>query len=165
MNIWISNILRFAICILLQVLIINNLNVMGICTPLLYVYFLIALPPQLPRWAELLIGAATGLIIDIFCNSLGINMAACVLVSYLRPLLLSAMVQEKQRLTETINSKNIGMATYLRLIAIIIAAHHTVVIMLDSFTFHYFYLTLLNIILSSVITFLLIAGYELLEQR
>ena len=153
------------VCILLQVLIINNLNVMDICTPLLYIYFLIALPPQLPRWAELLIGAFTGLVIDIFCDSLGINMAACILVSYLRPLLLSAMVQEKQRLTETVNTKNLGIPTYFRLIAILIAAHHTLVILLDSFTFHYFYLSLLNIILSSIITFLLIAGYELLEQR
>ena len=120
MNLWLSNILRFLICVLLQVLVVNNLSISGVCTPFVYILFLIALPARTPRWAELLIGLFTGLVIDIFCDSFGVNMAACVLVAYLRPLLIANMVQEKERLTGTINSQELGMNIYLRLIAILI---------------------------------------------
>lgn len=164
MNLWLSNILRFIICILLQVLIINNLNLLGLCTPYVYILFLIALPARIPRWAELLIGAATGLTIDIFCNTIGVNMAACVLVGYIRPLLIDNLVTEKERLTGTINSTEVGMSVYLRLIAILIVLHHSAVVMLETFSFQHFHLTLANIVLSSAISFALLWGYEMLRK-
>ncbi len=164
MNLWLSNILRFVICVLLQVLIINNLNLLGLCTPYVYILFLISLPARIPRWAELLIGAATGITIDIFCNSIGVNMAACLLVAYLRPLLIDNLVTEKERLTGTINSTEVGMSVYLRLIGILIILHHSAVVMLETFSFQNFHLTLINIVLSSAITFAMLSGYEILRR-
>ena len=164
MNLWISNILRFVILLMLQVLLFNNLNLGGLCTPLVYILFLIALPKEVRRWQELLIGAATGLILDIFCNTLGINMAACILLSYLKPLLIKNMVQEYERLTGEIDSKSVGMDVYVKLVAILTVVHHSAVFLLESFTTKYIWLTLLQIIISSMVTIILILGYELLRK-
>ncbi|MBK9174772.1 MAG: hypothetical protein IPM46_00235 [Flavobacteriales bacterium] len=48
----------------------------GWMVPYLYVLFLIMLPFELPAWAGLLIGAATGLVMDIFASTPGMHTSA-----------------------------------------------------------------------------------------
>ena len=162
MNIWIKNILRFLIVMCLQILLINNLQLWGLCSPCFYLLFLFALPPTLPRWAELIIGALTGLIIDIFTNTLGVNMAACILVSYLRPIFIKTMIQDNDRLTDTLNLKTVTPSVYIRLITILIAIHHFVLFNLEAFSLSNWWLTLIHIVLSSIATLLLILLADIL---
>ncbi|MBQ7210334.1 MAG: rod shape-determining protein MreD [Paludibacteraceae bacterium] len=165
MNIWIKSILRLIIVVLLQVFLFNNLQMGGICTPMVYILFLIALPKEVQRWQELLIGAALGFIIDCFTNTLGVNMSACILLCYLRPLLIKSMTQEYERLNGEINSDSLGFGVYAKLVTILTFAHHTTAILLESFTTSHLWLTLIQIVISSALTILLLLGYELLRKR
>ena len=62
-----GHILRFVVLILLQVLVLDHLDVLnGYLVPYLYVLFLLMLPIELPAWAQLAIGAFTGLVMDLF---------------------------------------------------------------------------------------------------
>ena len=164
MNLWIENILRFLVLLLLQVLLINNLQMLGLCTPCLYVLFLIALPPTLPRWVELLIGFFAGFLLDIFCNTIGVQTAACTMVAYLRPLLIKNMIQDNERLTDTPSSKSLGFITYLKLVVILVLVHHTAMFSLIAFSFHNWWITLIQIILSSIVTISLILGLDFLRR-
>lgn len=163
MNIWLRNILRFVLLVLIQVLIVNNMQFLGVCTPFIYVLFLIALPVTIPRWVELLLGFATGFCIDLFCNSLGIHIAACTLLSYLRPLLIRSMVQDNDRLTSSLTSRTVDMIIYIKIILILCLSHHTLLFCLLSFSFVNWWLTLLQIICSTIVTFLLVLGMDILE--
>lgn len=164
MNLWVENILRYFILLFFQVLLINNLQLLGVCSPCIYVLFLLALPPTLPRWAELLIGFVAGLVLDIFCNTLGVQTAACTMVAYIRPLLIKNMVQDNERLTDTPSSKSLGFITYLKIVVILVLVHHTTMFSLIAFSFHNWWLTLIQIIVSSIVTIGLILGVDLLRR-
>lgn len=152
------------VLLLLQLLLINNLHFMGVCNPCLYILFLIALPAQLPRWAEMLIGAATGMLMDLACNSPGAHMAACVALSYCRPAILHRLVPDDDRLIGTLSTRILDKPAYARLVIGLTLLHHAILFVLMNFTFHAFWLTLLQILVSALVTILLILGRELLRN-
>lgn len=164
MNIWLENIVRYTVLFLLQVLLVNNLQIMGICNPCIYVLCLLALPITLPRWVELLIGFLTGLLMDIFCNSLGAHTFACTLTAYIRPLLLRNMVQDNERMTGSPCGESIGRDTYIRYIIVMVLIHHTALFSLLAFSWHNWWLTLLQIVFSWVVTTGFILGVDVLKD-
>jgi hypothetical protein len=80
-----ANIARFVLLILIQVLVLDHLDVAnGYMVPYLYVLFLLMLPIELPAWAQLTSGAIVGLVMDVFSNTPGMHMSACVVMMYAR---------------------------------------------------------------------------------
>ena len=106
---WTKQIVRYVVVMLLQVLLFDQLQLMGICHPYIYVLCLLMMPITLPRISDMLIGAVVGLVMDIFCNSLGVHMTACILLMYVRPYLLSVLVNESDRLNEQLSLRTLGM--------------------------------------------------------
>ncbi|MCM1034275.1 MAG: rod shape-determining protein MreD [Paludibacter sp.] len=164
MNLWIENILRYFVLILLQVLLINNLQLLGLCHPCIYIVILLSLPVSIPRWLELFIGFCTGLCIDIFCNSLGVHAASCTLIAYLRPLCIRKLILENERITSTPNGKSFGRINYIKYVIILTVIHHFAVFSLSAFSFHNWWLTLLQIIVSTTVSVGMILGYDLLKH-
>ena len=80
-----ANIARFVLLILIQVLVLDHLDVAnGYMVPYLYVLFLLMLPIELPAWAQLTSGAIVGLVMDVFSNTPGMHMSACVVMMYVK---------------------------------------------------------------------------------
>lgn len=75
-----------------QVLLFNNIHLLGYATPLPYVYVVLHFRRDCPRWAMLLWAFAIGMVIDIFSNTPGVAAATMTLVAMLRPLLLEPFV-------------------------------------------------------------------------
>ncbi len=78
------NIGRFALLILFQVLVLNNVYLGGYVLPMLYLLFILMLPTNLKRIPLLLIAFGTGLTIDLLSNVLGFHALACTIVAMLR---------------------------------------------------------------------------------
>ena len=100
---WSKQIGRYVLIMLLQVLVFNQLQLWGVCHPYIYVLCLLMMPITLPLSVDMLIGAAAGFIMDIFCNSMGIHMASCILLMYARRYLLGVIVNDRERLNEQIS--------------------------------------------------------------
>lgn len=157
-----------SICILLlflQVLLFDNLHWLGLVHPFIYIWAIILLPIELPRWAQMLIGATAGMVMDLFTHAPGIHMAGCVMIAYLRPLLVAGVVQDIDRLKGAVTSDTIGMGNWMRILAILVAVHHIIVFMLEAFTFAHFGFTLLQIILSGVFSYTLILMLEYVRKN
>ena len=77
---YLYEVLLFALLILLQVLLFNQISVFGLATPFLYIYFILKLPVGRNVFFVIIMGFLMGLIIDIFLNTPGINAAATTLV-------------------------------------------------------------------------------------
>lgn len=157
-----------SICILLlflQVLLFDNLHWLGLVHPFIYIWAIILLPIELPRWMQMLIGAAIGMVTDLFTHAPGIHMAGCVMIAYLRPLLVAGVVQDIDRLKGAVTSDTIGMGNWMRILAILVAVHHIIVFMLEAFTFAHFGFTLLQIILSGVFSYTLILMLEYVRKN
>lgn len=157
-----------SICILLlflQVLLFDNLYWLGLVHPFIYIWAIILLPIELPRWGQMLIGATLGMVMDLFTHAPGIHMAGCVMIAYLRPLLVAGVVQDIDRLKGAVTSDTIGMGNWMRILAILVAVHHIIVFMLEAFTFAHFGYTLLQIILSGVFSYTLILMLEYVRKN
>jgi len=89
--IFLKNIGRFVFLILFQVLILNNIQFSGYINPYFYIYFILLLPFETPRWLLLLSAFLLGLSLDAFTNTFGLNASACVLMAFARPFVISAI--------------------------------------------------------------------------
>ncbi len=162
---WIKQTVRFAVLLFVQVLLVNNLQFMGVCHPYIYVLSLLLLPPVLSRWADMLIGAGIGLLVDIFCNSLGVHTAACVLVMYLRPRLVNMYVADLDRFDKEISIASIGLLNFVQYALLLIVIHHTVVFFLTAWSIQHFWFTLLEILVSTLMTSALVMGYIIVRDK
>lgn len=162
---WIRQIGRFAVLLFVQVLLVNNLQFLGVCHPYIYVLSLLLLPPVLLRWADMLIGAGVGLLVDIFCNSLGVHTAACVLVMYLRPRLVNLYVADLDRFDKEISIASIGLLNFVQYALLLIVIHHTMVFFLTAWSMQHFWFTLLETAVSTLMTFALVMGYGIVQNK
>ena len=149
----------------LQVLLFDQLQLWGACHPYIYVLCLLMMPITLPHSVDMLIGAFAGFIMDIFCNSLGVHMAACILLMYIRPYLIGVIVNDKDRLNEQISLHAIGMEALLKYTVIMVLIHHLTVFSLAAWSWSHMGFVLLETIVSSTITILLVIGYNVLRYK
>lgn len=147
--------IRFIVVILLQGLLINNLHWLGVFHPYIYIIPLIMLPVSLPRWAEMLIGAVLGLLMDMICSTAGVHMAATVAVAYFRPLLIQRLVQDAQRISTQMCSLTMGDWQFLTTLGVMITFHHLLVFLLEAWSLQHLWWLILTTLLSSLITFLI----------
>ena len=159
---YVKIVIRWVLIILLQVLLFNNLQLYGLCQPQVYILLLLMMPITYPHWADMLIGFAVGLLMDVLCNSVGIQTAACVLLMFVRKPLIAYLVQEHERLNSEINWLTISHEAFMTYIITLVVLHQTTVSMLSAWNFHHFGMTLLQIIISSALSFALILGYNVI---
>jgi rod shape-determining protein MreD len=162
---WTKQIGRYLLIMVLQVLLFDQLQLWGACHPYIYVLCLLMMPITLPHSADMLIGAFAGFIMDIFCNSLGVHMAACILLMYIRPYLIGVIVNDKDRLNEQISLHAIGMEALLKYTVIMVLIDHLTVFSLAAWSWSHMGFVLLETIVSSTITILLVIGYNVLRYK
>ncbi len=159
-----KNILRFILLIFLQVFILNHILIYDFVTPSLYLLFILLLPFTMPRWAVMLCSFLLGLCLDIFMNTQGMHAAACVLIGYLRPALMNILTPQKGfdtlRITPSVST--MGWAPFLIYAAVLTFIHHIVFFTLEVFDFHDFFYISSKILLSTILTLVMIAIYEML---
>ena len=162
---WTKQIGRYVLVMVLQVLLFDQLQLWGACHPYVYILCLMMMPITLPHSLYMVIGAVAGLIMDIFCNSLGIHTAACILIMFIRPYLIGSIVNDKDRLNEQISLRAIGMEAMLKYVVILVIIHHLTVFALAAWSWHHIGFVLLETIVSSIVTILVIMGYNGLKYR
>lgn len=162
---WTKQLGRYIVVMLLQVLLFDQLQLWGACHPYIYVLCLLMLPITLPHSVDMLIGAAVGIIMDVFCNSLGVHMASCILLMFIRPYIIGAIVSDKDRLNEQISLRAIGMDAMIKYVIILVLIHHLTVFFLAAWSWQHIGFVLLETMVSSIITILIIMGYNILKDK
>lgn len=158
-------IIQWFIAIVLQVLLFNNLQFLGLCQPQIYLLCLLMFPINLPRWADMLIGMALGFFMDILCNSIGVHTMACIFVMFVRQPLLARFIQDPERLTGEISTQTISLDAFVKYTLILVFLHQICISMLSAWTFHHFWMTILQILISATITEGLLLGYNIVRSR
>jgi rod shape-determining protein MreD len=150
---------------LLQVLLFDQLQLWGACHPYIYLLCLLMMPITLSPIVDMLIGAGIGLIMDVFCNSLGIHTASCILIMFLRPYLLGVILNDKDRLNEQVSLRAIGMEAFIKYTVTLVLIHHLTVFSLAAWSWQHIGFVLLETLVSSAITIFVIIGYNILKYR
>jgi rod shape-determining protein MreD len=175
MNVYIKNILRFCIILLLQVLILNKITLrwwsepsgFPIFIPFVYPLFILLLPFEMPVWALLIFGFVLGLSVDSFMNTAGMHAFATVLIAYLRTNVLSALLP--RNIAEYGNQqpsiKSMGWMPFLVYSSFLILLHHLVFYSIELWNFSNIGFLLLKVLASSITSMLFIIVYLLLFTR
>ena len=162
---WTKQIGHYILVMVLQVLLFDQLQLWGACHPYIYLLCLLMMPITLPPIADMLIGGIIGLIMDMFCNSLGVHTASCILIMFLRPYLLGVILNDKDRLNEQVSLRSIGMEAFIKYVVIMVVVHHLTVFSLAAWSWYHIGFVLLETAVSSAITIFVIIGYNILKYR
>jgi len=126
-------IIRFVALTAVQVLLFNNLYLLQYVNPLLYLYFIIKLPFNTPKWMLLVWGFAMGLTIDLFCGTPGMNAAATLLAAFVRPLALQIATGRRDPDTDILPSVREMRSAWYIFVIILVFVHHLTLFLLEDF--------------------------------
>ena len=155
-ELYFRNTARFIFLVLFQVLILNHVDISGYINPYFYVYFILLLPFSTPRWLLLLLSFVLGFTIDLFTHTMGLNAAACLVMAFARPFVISLISGVSDLTGNTPSIKYQDLKWFTKYSVILVILHHFTLFYLEIFRFSEFFETLLRVILSSIFTLLLV---------
>lgn len=158
------HILRFIILLLLQVLILNNIMLFGFVNPYIYPLFVILLPLNLNQIQALLLAFAMGLSVDFFQDTGGVHAAACLVIAFIRPLVLRFSFGINYDY-QTLKFYNEGFKQRFNYLAIMIFSHHLVMFALEAFSLQHVMMVLKNTLYSGLFSlFLMLLVIQLIRK-
>lgn len=160
MILFLQNIARFLLLILVQVFVLNNIRFSGFINPYIYVLFILLLPVRFPRWLSLIVGFVTGLIIDSFTNTPGIHTFATVLLAYLRNPVINAFLSIEEGANPVPGFYSFGVSAFVKYVISLVILHHTAFYFLEIFSFENAGQTIIRLLMNSVVTILIILGIQ-----
>jgi hypothetical protein len=164
----VKNIFRLIIFIMVQVFILNKIpHLHRYVVPYIYFLLILWLPFITSRLALLSIGFITGLSLDYFTMTPGLHAAACVLIAYVRPLVINLLItKETTEITfHEPSPRGMGWGPYFVYAFILTLLHHIYLVMLEWLQFGSFLTFLIKVISTTAISMLLILTVELLFPR
>jgi rod shape-determining protein MreD len=148
------NMARFILLLAAQITIFNNFNFLGYINPFPYLLFIILYPVNGNKSGLLLASFLLGLTMDLFLNSGGVHAASCVLLAYFRPAIFKfsfGLSYEYQ----TVRLNDVLTPERFSFILISVVLHHTVLFVLEIFTFEFFWSIILRTLISTVFTIII----------
>ena len=154
---------RLLLMLAAQILILNHVHFLGYCTPLLMGYMILCFNSDTTRISLLLWGFATGLIFDIFSNTMGIGAASCTLLAMIQPRILKINKPRDEGGGFAPTLTTMGLGTYTIYTLTGMAVLHTTFYMLEIFNLANFWLTIGAIIGGTVISTLIVLCIQLIS--
>ncbi len=157
-NEWIRYIILAFFLLIIQVLVLNNLHLTDLSVnPLLYILLVQLLPFEVRDWQLLVIAFATGIILDVFSDTLGIHASASVFMAFVRPYVLRILGSRDGYIPRTHPSVNYyGWIWFSKYSLILTLAYHLAFNFIDVFSFDFFLETLGKVVVGTFFTMLLI---------
>jgi hypothetical protein len=146
------NIIRWLLLLFVQIFLLRNMSFYDLATPFPYVLFLLLLPFGIPNLFLYLIAIITGLTLDAFYDTIGVHVAACVTLAYVRILFIGVSVTREGFDEPEPTLGNMGFKWFSFYAVLCIFAHHLVLFFLEAFKLSEFSYTLLRCLASGIFT-------------
>lgn len=153
----IINIVRIIFLILLQSLVVSRIQLFdGIIFPWIYIFGILMLPFETPRWLTLAISFTVGMLMDYFSGPIGLHTSACVVLGYMQPIVQKFLSpREGYDLTQKPTVQRMGLAWYFAYAGVLTFIHHSWFFFMEVFRFSDFFYQIFHILLSSIATIIL----------
>lgn len=152
-RILVGQIVNFLLFILLQVLIFKNMSLFGVAFAFPYLVFLLLVPLEVSSLLMIILGFASGLVIDVFYDTLGIHAAASVFLGYVRGGWLRIITPAGGY--ETVNIPKVqdtGLSWFLAYAFPLIFIHQFSIFFLEAGGFAFWWTTLNKVLWSTLLT-------------
>lgn len=146
--------LRVLALVLAQVFVFNKLSLFGSVTPMVYVIFLYLYPTHKNQHILLSSGFVTGLLLDLFLDSLALHTIALTFMCYIRPKIMRFTfgLNFEQKSFRIQRAPIQQRYSFLILIVII---HHFIYFSVEALSFSLSFLVLKKVVFTSFISFVL----------
>ena len=153
-------ILLFIVLTVLQ-LVCNKIVLWGVAMPVVFIYLILRLPVNLHGGWVLTIAFFSGLIIDIFDNTPGMNALACTLMAAVRRPVFNMFVSRENDMNIPIPSvDSMGIGDYFKYMATLVTLYCSLIFLIQAFSLHDIVLTLARIAASSALSIIIIFGLD-----
>lgn len=159
-------IIIFIVLILAQVVVFNHLVLLGVAVPFVFIYGIIKLPVTLNVNWTMTLAFLTGLIVDIFSDTVGMNALACTIFAVTRIPVLRLYFPREEDMTDPEPSlRSLGPAIYMKYLASLSLLYSLLFFTIEAMSFFNFTRLLLCISGSAALTFLFILAIESLTSK
>ncbi len=148
--------------VLLQVLFLNNVQFRDWINPLVYLILIITLPQDTEKWFLIIYAFFLGILLDLFEGNIGLNSSALVFISFFKPYLTKVFIQKKSiDEKDKLGLNNLGIKTFSIYALTLIFIHNLFLFLLEKFSFSFILPLLVEVILSTIVTFIIILIFQL----
>lgn len=152
--------LLFILMVFLQI-ICNRICLFNVAVPFVFIYFILRLPLTLSVNWVMTFSFLIGFTVDIFSNTQGMNAMACTLIGALRRPVISLFFPREDEMTVPIPSiRTLGIGNYLKYMLTLIILFCVCIFIIQMFSFSNVLLMFLRIVASSVLTGIVLFGFD-----
>ena len=154
---------NFLVFVALQVLVFKNFVLFDVGFNFVYLIFLLLLPLEIGYLTLMLLGFGTGLVVDVFYNTMGIQASACVLLAFLRPYWVSLITPRSGYEVNALPSvHSFGLSWFITYAAPLIFLHHAAVFFVEAGGSDFFWTTMLKTFASCIFSLVFIISIQYL---
>jgi rod shape-determining protein MreD len=147
--------------LMIMQLVCNKIVLFNVAMPIVFIYLILRLPVNLHGGWVLTIAFFTGLLLDIFTNTPGMNALACTILAAVRRPVFNLFVSHENDMNIPIPSvDSMGVSDYFKYMASLVTLYCTLIFLIQAFTLHNIVLTLARIVASSALSIIIIFGLD-----
>lgn len=151
----------FAVIVLFQVLLVNNIHIGSFVILNISVLYIILLPLDTSPWLVLILAALIGITIDAISGLAGINTIATTLLGFIRRPMIDLFLGKREETERgVITSHNMGFTRFIIFTLAMILIQNSVIFTLETLSFDNFHLVMLRIIASTIGSTLLVYIFQ-----
>lgn len=151
----------FIILGLIQVLVCNNISILNIATPFIFIYVIARLPLDLSANWAMTCGFFAGLIIDIFSDTQGMNALASTILAASRHPIAKLYIAHNNEITDPIPSpKSLGPGAYLKYLLTITFLYCLIVTFVEAFSLNNLLISVYRVFGCTTISFVILLGVD-----
>lgn len=162
---YLKHLLSFLALGLVQVFVLNHISLYGVATPLLYIFFVLKMRRNYPRWAIIVESFVLGLLMDTFQNTPGVGACSMTLLGMIQHVLLDLFVTRELAEDARPSVAELGRLKYFYYVTISTVIYCVAFYTLEMFAFFNWMQWIERIVGSSVLTILLIMLLEMAQKR
>ncbi|MCH5221611.1 MAG: rod shape-determining protein MreD [Muribaculaceae bacterium] len=161
--------IRYALWFLLlipaQAIVFNHAILFNVAVPLVFLYLIVSLPVTINTNLSTLFGFIVGFVLDIFCDTPGVNALCCTVLAFIRKPIFHLYVSFDDDLAGRVPStQSMVQTTYMKYLLTMAAIYCTMLFMVEAFQLSNFKLMTFRIIASTIYTFILIYALNLVTH-
>ena len=158
--------LMFVILVVAQAVVFNHLCLWDVAMPLVFIYFIMALPVTMPFSGVVALSFLLGFSVDSFSNTPGMNALACTVLGALRlPVLRLYYPREEDMTQPEPSARTLGMAVYMKYVFTLTLIYCLMFFMIEAFAFYDWLLMLARTGASTLLTFIIILAIAAITVR
>ena len=157
-------IILYLVMVLAQVVVFNNLVLFNCAVPLVFIYLVICLPASLSTNKSMTVAFLTGLLVDAFSDSYGMNALACTVLAFVRkPVFHLYVSRDEDPTVQPLTMHSLGVPQFMKYALTMTLIYMVVYFIAEAFNFFNFERMLLRIVASTVYTFLMVCAVSSLS--